>query len=107
MKVLIFLCIFFFITTCVSTFYLFRFARIVLILEDDFEEAINVFNNCLASIDKLLTLKMFFDSKEIKEAVENAMQDIKLSRMAVSALIEKFVQRSKQKYIILVENEEE
>ena len=61
-----------------SIFYLIRFARIIMIIEDDFSDAI--------------------------EALED-MSEVKNNKIAVNRVALKFVDRSKQKYNVVVEEE--
>jgi hypothetical protein len=94
-----------FVSLSVAVFYLFRFIRIIMILEDDFSEAIEGLEMVEQSLDKLLKMQLFFDSKEVKIVVQEAMGELKEGRIAVNRLIQKFVQRSKQKYVVIQEEE--
>lgn len=88
-----------------SIYYLLRWSNIVMILEDDLSEAVDTLRQCEGTLNELLTMQMFFDSKEVKIAVMDAMQDVKLSKMAVTKLVRKFTERSKEKYVRVVEDE--
>lgn len=89
----------------VSIYYLLRFAKIILILEDDLSEAIETLTKSEQTLNQILSMRLFFDSPEVKMVVMDAMQDIKLCKIAVEGVIRRFVQRSKQKYVKVVEVE--
>lgn len=95
----------FFIFLIFTCFYLWRFSRILLILEDDFSDAIEGLEQIEKSLDKLLKMQLFFDSKEVKLAVQEVMNEVKAGRIAVNQLIHKFVDRSKQKYVVVYEED--
>lgn len=91
----------------VSGFYLIRFARIILSIEDQLENAMETMNTVGTSLENLLTMKLFFDSKEVKFAVEEALSAVKLSRVSVVQLINDFTRLSKERYITVRSDEEE
>ena len=86
-------------------YYLWRFSQIIMLLEDDFSDAIEGLELVEQSLDKLLKMQLFFDSKEVKLAVQEVMGEVKAGRIAVNRLIQKFVDRSKQKYVVIQEEE--
>jgi len=88
-----------------SLFYLIRFARIIMIIEDDFSDAVEALEDTEQALDKILEMKLFFDSKEVQMVVHEAMAEIKKNKMAVNRVALKFVDRSKQKYNMVVEEE--
>lgn len=96
-----------FVALIVSWYYLFKFARIILAIEDDLSDAIETLLETETSINNLLTLKMFFDSKEIKTSVDRAMENLKISNIALTKVIQGFTRLSKQKYIMVRVNEDE
>lgn len=102
-----FLCIVFFIALIAAAYYLLKFARIIMILEDDFSEAIDDLSAVEASIESLLTMQLFFDSKEVKLAVQESLGEVRKAKVSVGGLIQKFVARSKNKYVIVYEDEDE
>lgn len=91
----------------VAMFYLVRFVKIIMVIEDDIDNSIEILNRADKSIDGLLDLQMFFDDKELMSKIQNVKTDIKISKMAISKLISTFVQRSKNKYIIEEVEEQE
>lgn len=82
-----------------TTFYLVRFAKIIMILEDDFSESVEVLQETEKSIDEVLHMPLFYDSPEVKEVVTKVFENIKLTKLSIAGMIRKFTQRSKQKYI--------
>ena len=88
-----------------SIFYLIRFARIIMIIEDDFSDAIEALEDTEKTLEKILGMRLFFDSKEVQMVVQEAMSEDKNNKIAVTRVALKFVDRSKQKYIVVVEEE--
>lgn len=74
--------------------------------EDDLSDAIENFNNCEKTFDKILGMKLFFDSPDIRPILMDVMTEIKACKISTFEIVQKFTQRSKQKYI-RVEQEEE
>jgi len=93
------------ISLAVSIFYLIRFARIIMIIEDDFSDAIEALEDTEKTLEKILGMRLFFDSKEVQLVVQEAMSEVKKSKMSVNRVALKFVERSKQKYTVVVEEE--
>lgn len=89
-------------------FYAIRWARIIFVLEDDLTEAIDVHERTVVVFENLLKAQVFFDSPEIKAKYDEALQDVRMCQIATQKLIQNFTQRSKQRYVRLVnENEED
>lgn len=88
-----------------SIFYLIRFARIIMIIEDDFSDAIEALEDTEKTLEKILGMRLFFDSKEVQMVVQEAMSEVKNNKIAVNRVALKFVDRSKQKYNVVVEEE--
>jgi hypothetical protein len=87
----------------VATIYLWRFARILLILENDFSEVTEALQDAEQTMGNVLDLPMFFDSPEVQRATMEALESIKAAKIPVAGMVRKFTQRSKQKYIEVVE----
>lgn len=104
---LFFLCLILAALLTISLVYLWKFARIILILQEDFSEVTESLQDAERSIDNCLNLPMFFDSPEVQQATVNALEGVKMAKMSVSKMIGKFTQRSKQKYVEVVEVEKE
>jgi hypothetical protein len=97
----------FFLALLVVSFYAIRWAKIIFILEDDLSEAIEVHERTVATLEAILKTPMFFDSPEIKAAVNESLENVKVCQTATQKLIQNFTQRSKQRYIRLIENDED
>ena len=89
----------------VAIYYIIRFARIIMIIEDDFSDAIEALEDTEKTLDKILGMRLFFDSKEVQIVVQEAMSEVKKSKISVNRVALKFVDRSKQKYTVVVEEE--
>lgn len=85
-------------------YYVWKFSQIILILEDDFSDAIEALEQLEASLDKILSMQLFFESKEVKMAVQESLAELKQGRTAVGRLVQTFVSRSKQKYVVVQED---
>lgn len=91
----------------ITGYFLIKFARIIFSIEDQLENALEALNGVDDSLEDLLKMKLFFDSKEVKRAVDEALAGVKYSKMAVNALINDFTRLSKEKYIIVRSDEKE
>ncbi|NBP56841.1 hypothetical protein EBU71_10005 [bacterium] len=94
-----------FLLLATSIFYLIRFARIIMIIEDDFSDAIEALEDTEKTLEKILGMRLFFDSKEVQLVVKEAMAEVKNNKMSINRVALKFVERSKQKYTVIVEEE--
>lgn len=63
----------------VSIYYNYKFARIILNVEDAIEESLDNLDQKYASIQKVLDTPLFFDSPQVRQVI----QDITESRNAV------------------------
>jgi|TARA_B100001248_G_scaffold259087_1_gene244498 hypothetical protein len=63
----------------VSIYYNYKFARIILKIEDAVEESLDSLDEKYASIQKVLDTPLFFDSPQVRQVI----QDITESRNAV------------------------
>ena len=91
----------------ISLFFLYRMVRIIMILEDDFTDAIESLEKLQDSTDNLLKMQMFFDSKEVKVSVNGMLEDLKMARIDLNTLIRKFIDRSRSKYVMEIVEEED
>lgn len=78
-----------------------------MILEDDLSEAIEKLNSAEETMNNLLNMRLFFDSPEVKNAVQACLDEVKLTKFEINKLAQKFVERSKQKYVVEEIEEEE
>jgi hypothetical protein len=50
---------------------------------------------------------MFFDSPEVQRATSEALDSIRAAKVSVAGMVRKFTQRSKQKYVEVLDVEKE
>ena len=91
----------------VTLFFALRWAQIIFILEDDLTEAIEVHERTIAMLESLRNTPLFSDSPEVMAAVKEAMENVKVCQTATQKLVQNFTQRSKQRYVRVVEDEGE
>jgi len=89
-----------------ATIFLWKFAKIILIIENDLSNAIEVLQDAEKTMNDCLELPMFFDSPQVQMATKEALDQIRVAKVAVAGLVTKFVAQSKQKYIEVVEDVE-
>ena len=85
-------------------FYAVRWAKIIFVLEDDLAEAIEIHERTVSVLETIIKTPLFFDSPEIKIAVNEAIENVKICQTATQKLVQNFTQRSKQRYIRLADN---
>ena len=88
-------------------YYALRWARIIFILEDDLGDAIEIHERTIETLETIQKTPMFFDSPELQVAVKEALDNVKICQIATQKLIHSFTQRSKQKYIRIVDKPQE
>ena len=68
-----------FLLLCVSLYYNYRFATIILKIEDSLEVSLNKLDRRYASISKILEIPLFYDSPQIRQVID----DIRASRDSI------------------------
>lgn len=91
----------------VTCYYLIKFARIIFSIEDHLQDVMRTLAEVDVSLNGLLTMKLFFDSKEVKHTVDEALASVRLSKIAMVQLINDFTRFSKEKYITVRSNDED
>ena len=89
----------------VLSFYLWKFAKIIIILEDDLGNAIQSLEEVETSMQNIIDMKLYFDTPEVQQLVSHVMDSVKLSKFSVNKMIKNFTDRSKQKFIMVLEEE--
>jgi hypothetical protein len=89
------------IANIVAVFYLYKFATIIMVFEDDITDVLSSLDDVNNSIKGVEQLKMFFDDLELKAIVSEVMESVKMSRHSVNEMSKRFTARSKRKYILL------
>lgn len=105
--ILIILCLFLICALGVTVYYALRWARIIFLFEDDLDEAIQIHERTTALLEAIQKTPMFFDSKELQITVKETMDNVKICQLATQKLVNSLTQRSKQKYIRVIDQEEE
>ena len=59
----------FLFTTCLSLFFMFKFGRILIKIEDNLETAVDRLDNSQQTITDILEIPVFYDSIEIKSVL--------------------------------------
>lgn len=77
-----------------------QLAKIIMVLEDELSQTIDAFENVEQSLEGFLALKLYFDNQELQAAVVEAKDDVTMAKVSVSRLIERFVEFSKEKYVV-------
>lgn len=91
----------------ITIYYALRWAQIIFILEDDLSDAIEIHERTVQTLEALRKTPLFSDSPEAMSAVNEAMENVKVCQIATQKLINNFTQRSKQRYVRLIEDEGE
>lgn len=81
-----------------SIFYLQKFTKIIMIFEDDLDDAIEIFADAEKSMLAISEIPMFFENKETQQATQKILDDIRLARGMVSIIAYKFTALSKKQY---------
>jgi len=91
---------------CFAGYFLWKFAKIIMVFEDDLDDALEGLSSVENSIAKVLDMQMFFDSPEVRKSVQIVLEDIKLCKGIMNGIIHKFTARSNHKYITTWEEEQ-
>ena len=68
-----------FIVLAVSVYYNYKFGTLILRIQDTLEDSLDVLDERYASMSRVLKIPIFYDSKEVRQVVE----DISASRDAI------------------------
>lgn len=80
------LCSCFFITTLLFGYQTYKFAKIILEIQDAMEDSLEIINVRIASISKVLEIPLFYDSPEIRRVHE----DLRASKEAMLRVAQTF-----------------
>jgi hypothetical protein len=93
------------IALCVFMGYqLYKFAKIIMVFEDDLQDAIDATEQTGAALEGLLKKPMFFDSPEVKKEVEESLEAVRYMQLQIQGLANRLTERSKQKYMRIEED---
>ena len=71
-----------FAVTCILLYKIYQYSLIILSVEETIEQSIDILEERIISMDKILEKEVFFDSVEVRQVIN----DIKISRDAVLAV---------------------
>lgn len=77
-----------------------QLAKVIMVVEDELSQAIDAFENVEDSLEGFLQLKLFFDNQELQAAVKEAKDDVTAAKVSVSRLISRFVEFSREKFVV-------
>lgn len=101
------LCLLFFAWSVFTTFFLWRFVKIVLNLENDYSAAMDILQSAENSMHESLQMQTFFDAPEVQKAYMESMEGVRVAKMSINGLIGKLTKRSKQKYYVIEDEAED
>lgn len=91
-----------------STFYMIKFVRLVMVLEDllseaigDYDETIDALMTVEEGLVKVINMPIFFDNPELRKTIDESKNATTISRLVVRRLAEKLIRKSKNKNIII------
>ncbi len=73
------ICSILFVSCCVSVYYNFKFARIILKMEDEIGICLDIIDEKYRSLSKILEIPIFFDSPQVRKVID----DIKTARSSL------------------------
>lgn len=91
---------------CLSSFFMIKFALLLLKIEDALEESINVLDERQESISRILEIPLFYDSSEVRR-VHSDLEDCKESILGVANALSKNVSSKKFGETYLEEEEKD
>ena len=83
---------------------LYKFAKIIMVFEDDLQDASEAAELASSTLENLLKKPMFFDSPEVKKEVEESMEAVRYMQLQLHSVATRFTERSKQKYMSIEED---
>lgn len=83
--------------------YLYKFANIILVFEEDLSETIEALNECEESLEHVVSLRLFFENEQVRPILETAKNEVSICRVKVRQMAQRFIERSKQQYVVYEE----
>lgn len=88
-----------------SLFFLWRFSNIIMVLENDLGQATQALEEVAESMQQIIEMKLYFDTPEVQQLVSHVMDSVRMAQFSVNKMIGNFTDRSKQKFIMTIEEE--
>lgn len=101
--VLLALCILLICSSVVMGAALFRFVRIIIVLEDSLPEVIEAHNQTSKTLELLSAIPYMTESKVAAERLKAALDDVKICSVATGKLATALTKWSKQNYVRIEE----
>lgn len=90
-----------------TCYFLWKFAKIIMVFEDDISDTIRTLNEVENTVKNVLEMEIFYDSPEVRLEVDKILDEVKFCRVEVARLIDRFTARSKQQYYFVEEEEQQ
>jgi len=94
------------VTLGFSVYYLIKFSRIIMVFEDDISDTVSALNEVDDTINGVLQMQIFYDSPEVRKEVDKILEEVRICRVKIFGMIERFTARSKQQYYFINDNTE-
>lgn len=88
-----------------SGWFLWKFSRIIMILEDDLGQAIQALEDVEGSMEQMIEMKLYFDTPEVQQHVSGVMDSVRMAKFSVNKMVKSLTDRSKQKFVMVIEEE--
>ena len=73
------ICSLLFVLCCISLYYNFKFAKIILKMEDEIGNCLDIIDEKYRSLSKILEIPIFFDSPQVRKVID----DIRVARSSL------------------------
>lgn len=77
-----------FVSACFSSFYSIKLGQVILVTEESIEDCLDILDERYASLSKILEKPLFYDSQEVRAAVE----ELKTSKDAILCVANKLIE---------------
>jgi hypothetical protein len=84
----------------ISIYYNIKFASYIFAIEDILSATIETHENTIKTFEKIQKIEVFFDDENMKKVFSEAKEDLKFCQFEIQRVANKFLELSKNKYII-------
>jgi hypothetical protein len=95
--------LFFFAACVLLSAALFRFIRVIIVLEDNLPEAIEIHEQTSKTLEELSKIPYMTENKAAAEQLQAALDDVKICSVATGKLVTVLTKWSKQRYVRITE----
>lgn len=96
-----------FIALVVGGFFLYKFVKVIMIIEDDLTDVAVSLTDVEDAMKAVEELKMFYEDDSIRHLVTDILDRVKIARFYVNLMAKKFTDRSKNRYVVVEPTEDE